>query len=363
MKRYIRVNKRFLENHLRKIMTDLSSILCQCNQHLQHRRFHEIPLPLLYKHWIWDTDPNEELPHQTLMNANHLTGLLYCRTSAAVENSSPFSSAPSTDKIQLHDCPPSKMNLMQLTQTLDNICLEWPQYIRKYTSPQSPQVKNTMQFVHSCLVRFGNLASHAWDPSILNNTLWTEEYDGKHVQMTVTAMRRILNTLLILLRHFHWFLVAVQVPPVPFPCSVRKPHMEASMEPFDLLCMHFLIPVGARLRYKNDFRGMYNHVSQVMYFHNPDFVRLPRISIEMVENPGDPVQVLPALWELHPDMPTYYEEDFFFHKPKLDHWAWLVVAGRIYLLSPEKKVFWSSNITALYRVFKEKLNETVYAHS
>lgn len=322
------------------------------NQQLeQGTDLHTFPKANLLQRWLWETDPDEDLHQTVLLNTNHLVGLLYCRFIARTEQQQ---STPSLayDRLKLCDLSPLTMNLQQLLDTLDNICVEWPIFLRSSSSTNVAPY-SVVQYVHGCARRFAILASYEFDSSVLNCAQYTEEGEspGK-CKMTFTGIRRFLNLLVILFRHFFLLANAQVVPAEPFATHIRRPHMEASMEAFDVLCMHFQIPVGARLRYKNEFRGMYNHISQVMYFHNPQYERIPRIAWDQVDACTDSYQVLPALLELHPEIKVYYEEDHFFHEPVLPHWAWLLVAGRIYLISPDKDIYFSDNITALFKIFK-----------
>lgn len=329
--------------------------LLQYNTLIESKDLHQLPTHFnLLQEWIWNTDPQEELHPNVLLNTNQLLGLLYCRKTA-ITNAHKITNISIQGNIQLTDSDPFTMTLQQLLDTLDNICIEWPAYIHTHSSPNSPQIKNLYGFVDQCLVRFGQLVSQAYPATVLNNPLLTQEHSPQLVSMTLPCIRRLLNCFLILYRHFYLFSQAVTVPETSaIDNLVRKPHIEASMECFDTMCMHYLIPVGSRLRYKNEFRGMYNHISQVMYFHNQHYERIPRQNLDMIKLHGDPLHTLPALCELYPEISILYEEDHFMHQKSLPKWFWLIVAGRIYLLSPEKHIYFADNINALLHVWIEK---------
>ena len=64
--------------------------------------------------------------------------------------------------------------------------------------------------------------------------------------------------------------------------------------------------------------------------------------------------VLPALFQLHPQIALRHEEDLFDLSASGGDgkgWAWLVVAGRVYLVSPGKEVYYSRDVTALLDVY------------
>ena len=328
--------------------------LLQYNTWIENKEIQQIPphFNLLHE-WIWNSDPQEDLQRSSLLNTNQLLGLLYCRK-AVISNAHKMTNITIQGNIRLSDSDPFSMTLQQLIDTVDNICIEWPVYIHTHTSPQTPQIKNVFGFVDQCLIRFGQLVSHAYPATILNNSLLTQEHSPNLVSLTLPCIRRLLNGFLILYRHFYLFSQAITVPDAPCECVIRKPHIEASMEFFDTMCMHYLIPVGARLRYKNEFRGMYNHISQVMYFHNQHYERIPRQNLDMIKLYGDPLHTLPALTELYPEIPILYEEDHFMHQKNLKKWFWLIVAGRIYLLSPEKQIYYANNIIVLLQLWIDK---------
>ena len=123
------------------------------------------------------------------------------------------------------------------------------------------------------------------------------------------------------------------------------------MDDFHTLCMHVSLPVAARLNYRHDFPGMFNHVSQTVYFHKPNYKRTVRHPFADLGN-APPSHTLPALWQIYPQIPVKYEEDAI-DPSQSQGWYWLVLAGRVYLVSPEPTVFYSDDVTALLRRFVE----------
>jgi hypothetical protein len=325
----------------------------QCNVDLENGQPLSVSDAELLSAWMWETDPGEELNSKVLLNTNQLVGLLYCRKLAqsVVTNASQQAPVTLQENMQMTDTTPDKMTLRQLLDTVDNICIEWPKFIKKQPNPLAPENQSVFSYVDSCFSRFGLLSMYAYDKDVLDDLQLTEEYNETHRKITLGCIRRFLNAFLILYRHFYLFTHAQRIDAPFYNCNIRAPHMEASMENFDLLCMHISIPVGARLRYKNDFRGMYNHISQVMFFHNPLYDRAARIEWNKINASTDAIQVLPALIELQPDIAVQYEEDHFMHQPLLENWTWLLVSGRVYLLQPDKKILYSDDVTTLFELF------------
>lgn len=83
---------------------------------------------------------------------------------------------------------------------------------------------------------------------------------------------------------------------------------------------------------------------QVIYFHNPQYTKIPRLSLARFNDvDASPVHVLPALWQLYPDIKIAYEEQEMDITQKRKRWTWLVYAGRIYLLAPDATIYFHPN--------------------
>jgi hypothetical protein len=172
-------------------------------------------------------------------------------------------------RMTIMDKPVQHMTWRELKDTVANILLEWPAFLdRLRDNLRSKQnLKQVLHLVNLCAARFGKLAYLAGDESVLDDVGETQpcriaEHANK-VVLTAAALRRMVGSLLIMYRHLHLLAMCSKVPPQHFSAPVTKYHYEASTDAFNLLCMHIALPVAARLNYRHDFPGMYNHVSQV----------------------------------------------------------------------------------------------------
>ena len=98
---------------------------------------------------------------------------------------------------------------------------------------------------------------------------------------------------------------------------------------------------------------------QVVYFHNSQYTRIARHPIADMKN-APAVHILPAIQELYPEIPLRFEEDGI--DPTKDQgWYWLMLAGRIYLVTPEPKVLHSERVADMLKVYLDtnKTRETV----
>ena len=219
-----------------------------------------------------------------------------------------------------------------------------------------------MHLVNECASRFGALAWTVAGLDVMDDPSETQPVQqqrgvGRDDRMCLTpgGLRRMVGSLLIMYRHLHLLSVCVRVPrpEQPYDPGLSKYHYEASQDDFNLLCMHISLPVAARLNYRHDFPGMFNHVSQVVYFHNSQYVREKRHPIEDIQT-APAAHVLPAVRELYPEIRLRFEEDQFDPTVPGKEWYWLLLAGRVYLVTPEPSVLYSDNICDLLKVCVEK---------
>ena len=297
--------------------------------------------------WIWGSDPEEPLTPTVMLNRCHLLGLLVAR----LRRSQPQVPIPSLPRLAIVAPPPSQMNLRQLCDTLDNLCVELPRGMDTLTQ----SLAAVSLLLDACFTWFGQFVEEGGTGEVLNDSLCVQACEQHQegaalLQLNRQCIRRVLVIFLVLYRHVHLATIAQIAPPVHHDCGIRKHHMEASNEEFDLLCMRMSLPAAAVINYKHDFSGFFSHISQVAYFHNPVYQRTPRVPITALHT-ATPDQVLPALMQLYPEIKVHYEEDNIDITKPLGYWAWLILPGRIYLAAHDTKIYHSSNLTALIKVY------------
>jgi hypothetical protein len=89
----------------------------------------------------------------------------------------------------------------------------------------------------------------------------------------------------------------------------------------------------------------------VVYFHNNQYCRTARHPVEDVLN-APPAHLLPAIQELFPEISLKYEEDMF-DPTQSQGWYWLLLAGRIYLVTPDPRVLHSDNLGDLLKFYMD----------
>jgi hypothetical protein len=318
------------------------------------KRTGELPADT-WDEWLWKTDPEEPCSAELMLNRNHLLGLLICLCKG-MEDPTGSTNPPTPGRLALMERPVHEMTLRELKDTVSNLQLEWPLFLERLD--QNPNAQQNLDavlaLIDQCSARFGALCARAWDETVMDDLDSIEPVpETGRFRVTHPFIRRTVCTILIIYRHLHLLAVAQSVPPGWVDPGISKYHLEASNDDFNLLCMRMSLPVAATLNYKHDFPGMFNHVSQVVFFHNAEYERISRAPLSALPT-ADAVQVLPAIMQLHPAIGLRHEEDCIDLSPSAPPgvgWVWLVVAGRIYLISPGRKAYYSRDVTALLGVY------------
>ena len=336
-------------------MTDSLSSLSQVYTTLQTT--HDLP-DEIWDEWLWKTSPEEAYTADVLMNRCQLLGFLVCLfkgTQQAVLND-PDLTDPITSRLTLMSKPIHTMSLRELRDTIENLQVEWPVFLNRLNTNPSAQrhLESVVVLLDQCFARFGALCLVAAPESVMDDLSSVDPYKAEpgNFKITIACIRRTICTFMVFYRHLHLLAVAKCVPDAYCDCGISKYHMEASGDEFNLLCMHLSLPVAAKMNYKHVFPEMYNHVSQVVFFHNSEYQRIPRAKLESLET-ASVQHVLPAVMQLYPTITVKYEED------QIDlsgttgttgsDWWWLVVAGRVYLVDPERNVWYSPSVTSLLK--------------
>lgn len=309
----------------------------------------------LWAEWVWRSVPEEAFEPGVLLNRCQLLGLLACRRAARLDLPA-AQEAQADARLQLVSKPPRDFTLRELRDTLDNLLIEWPQFVERL--PKNPRAEENLRAVSSlldgCFARLGALAEGPGGPDKFDDAACTEPHGDGLMRLSRPGLRRLLGSFLVMYRHLDLLARARPAPPCPSSADrgVRKHHVEASTDDFHLLCMHLLLPVAAKLNYKQDFPGMYNHVSQVVYFHNTQYERTPRSELKDILARGEVMQALPAVMQIHPEIELAYEEDALDLSAPAGSWRWLVLPRRVYLVDPESRVHHSECVWDLLEVYK-----------
>jgi hypothetical protein len=64
-----------------------------------------------------------------------------------------------------------------------------------------------------------------------------------------------------------------------------------------------------RLVYRTNFAGMYNDISQVVYFHHPKFSKQPQLKLQEILLSS--LNTLPLVTQIFPQLQVFYDDDSF----------------------------------------------------
>ena len=298
-------------------------------------------------YFVWGTDPFEKYDADILLNLNHLLGLILCRDTgvrASIQDTL-------SSRLKLTNQDPSSMSLRDLKDSVFNLQIEWPTFINQV--PPGFSTDTIKNYLLACMLRFGELCKTAHPAETLNDDQDTERHDDSLRRVTSAAIRRMLGAFLLLLRHIDLYDLSEELAAAesPLETGVTKYHVEASMDHFHKICMHYFLPIAAKIQYKHDFPGMYNDVSQAVFFHNAEYKPIARLE----ETRTDPLHVLPSIHLMYPEIPIKFEDEVY-NPLQAQGWYWLVIPRRIYLISPEPKVYYSTDISVLLHVYLRSKN-------
>jgi len=120
---------------------------------------------------------------------------------------------------------------------------------------------------------------------------------------THARIRHQMNVFLLLFRVLFLAMHATQAPePQGDLHEIHEFHREASMDRFYELSMRFDLPPGAVLVYMHLFSGMYNSVSQVVYYNFPQYERRKQMVLADLNKGIYNVFTMAPLLELEPDV-------------------------------------------------------------
>jgi hypothetical protein len=277
---------------------------------------------------------------------------------------------PELSIIHLYPKPISNLSLRELIDQLECMQLNWGPVIGE-------SVQGSLILVKACMARLGQIAHNAYpaDGFVLADPQHTTPLPASHVATSLSiisrkALRQVVCTCFSLLRVQD---IISRSKEVPEPSEVeigrvvkamKVHHVESSMDFFNVLQQMVYLAPGMRLAYRTNFAGMYNDVSQVVYFHYPRFCRQPQLPLKSI--PDSPNHMLPLISQLIPDIPIVYEDDS--RVPGLTigcmevdeeqvKWAWLICCSEVFLIHSEKSLVLTSRQHSLASLVVYFLNE------
>lgn len=315
-------------------MDDLSAL----NHSLE--RGDDLPTTI-WESWLWELDPAEPTTVDCKLNKMHLAGLLIARYRALKEPAL-TNVVLSLPHIVHTRTRVGVLTPRQLKDVVEDMQMHWARFI------EDPEQEDMLvDTVDACMTRFGefNLRPFTYDDV---NMVESQRHADR---MGHTVIRRFVSIFLILYRHLHMLHSCRPAPAGSFSKiadSIQEFHVQASMEVFYRHSMHMDLPPAARLLYREEFAGFYNCISQVIYFHFPEYPRKTQLPLERIRSGQDPpLYSLAPVMEMYPEINLCQEDELW----KQNAWNWVVMGARVYLVSPEREIYYSKNLLLLLGAF------------
>lgn len=301
----------------------------------------------VWNKWLWGTNGNA-LPLEQCwdMNEMHIWGILCSIRESVVLSSNaityttseiiPLEEYPELSMIHLHTTKPiNDYSLRELLDQLECLQLNWGKIIGALLD--NDQIELSLHLLKASMARLGFMARHAFQTEgiILDDVQYVTPLpnlkikNATHGTTTSTEELTVLSYGVIsrkTLRQsicifFALFRVQFVVGNTDFITgepddqiervihAIKQHHIESSMDFFNVFQQMVYLAPGMRLVYRTNFTGMYNDVSQVIYFHYPRFCRQPQLPLKDI--PGSNIHLLPLLLQLIPDIPVFYDDDTY----------------------------------------------------
>jgi hypothetical protein len=286
-----------------------------------------------WNEWLWCTDMHE--PIQPRFNLNHLYGLLLSRYKALLHKNSlnQFRVCDIIDSIVHSNKNVADLTFKEFRNMMEDIQIHWHDYFKQ---------NQFEQIVDVLFVRFGmfNLNEQTFDD--------LSAIDPENpLRLNDATLRRFLSAFCVMYRHIDLEAKSNNITKkIDKDFDIQNFHVQAGLDIFYEHAMLADLPLASRIQYKQDFKEMYHSVSQVTYFHYPNYARKKQISLEDIQIGNNAIHCLSVALQLRPDIPCVYEDEMC--PPS---WCWmLLTGGTVYLISPDKNVYCADRIWNLFQM-------------
>lgn len=316
--------------------------------------------PDLHNIWLWGLDPTEKISVKSLFNESQLLGLLVARIAAVFSNKQEATTLKDHFEqscLVINDRCVSEMTQREFSDSMDNLQLQWKKAIG------GEELEKCMDAVRCLFIRFGKLIMKPYPASVLDNPNETRETQGG-MAVSHAFVRKYVDLFLVLFRTLELLRCCTLLPGIEDGEKeneeLQEFHKSASMEDFYNMSMHYDLCPGQRVQYMHEFSGMYNSITQVVYFHQPSYERQRQLSLEELQTGKFPINTLPLILQMYPEVSLIHEDDPFPTAPtqapededpalqnEIGTWKWVLCAAMVYLYSPSGRVYYSDNINVL----------------
>jgi hypothetical protein len=307
--------------------------------------------------WLWKYDPVATPLEKLDFNHSNVIGLCLAKAAylSMLDKEPQYLSVLLDNHATLFLSKESSqsLSLRVLLDEVSNLQQQW-------TDKLAWQVPGVRQAVNLLFSRFGYLACHADTDVVMDDQTQVRPHTDKRqehlVVLTNGAIRRLLNIFLVFYRSMF---VHKNVQPVPLdilrkdPLDIKRHHIFAGIDDFVGYAMHWDLYPATKLNYIHDFPGLFNSVSQVIYYQLPNYSKRSscahRID-DIIRGELGALYTFPAIMQLCPDMPVLYTDSYIDMHTSNQGQRWLIADQHIYLISNDNIMFGAPNITDLAKM-------------
>jgi len=148
--------------------------------------------------------------------------------------------------------------------------------------------------------------------------------------------------------------------------AVYHHHIEAGNDFYFTATMYDDIMIGSLLQYMHRFAGMFHSVSQVAYFHNPEYQRRrPPEGVEDLLRERPAIDKVPTLQQIYPDIELFHESTSWDQLPKEEkRWLWVHTPGLVFLVkngsNGSRDILWNPDPYELLKIYILSLNPMIF---
>jgi hypothetical protein len=350
--------------------------LLEYNTALARQELPNVPSSL-WDSWLWFLDAREELNARILLNESHLTGLILCRVCAMQVHVQPeMGSLCGTTALDMRRISAGYIGSFALEQKqysqlsmreVKNHIVQTQMHL--YDICGACSTENTQAHVAALFTRVGQLLQH----SDIEEECMYDDLDGLKPELTEavhprvfseTSVRWFMNVFYVLFRNLHLYHTAK----APVPCEemveLQVFHVEATLDTFYEHTMRWDLPPAAVLCYQHEFVGMFNSISQVVYYNYAEYDRRRQLDWKIVATGEHAIYSLAPVLSLFPEVTLVHEDEPLNSVPGSnngqgtnDGWRMVLTPGFLYLLSDTGEVFHHDNVCELLRVVPRTLKK------
>lgn len=311
-----------------------------------------LPVQVWWDRWLWRNDPVQGTTAQAPLNRCQLYGLLLCRALplSGVRCQVPVSSIVDVSSLYVCEEPVDCLNVRQLSDTLSSLRVSWVK-VKAWDVPR-------MYELLICLAsRLGVLCMQNLSGQLANvqdDEIYEPVDGGARIRVTRRFARQTLNLLMVLFRSLYVHRKAVPPDDATADCPgvqpIMKHHVFAGLDVFPVVSMHWDLPPCSVLNYVHDFAGMYNNVSQVVYYCFPEYTKRSPMTHEVcaiADGMLGPLYTLPSVMQMYPEVSVVHLDEMLDIMTPSPRHRWLMADERIYLVSKDNIIYKHDNLVRL----------------